>query len=341
MANEAQVRELEEICTAIMELAPRKGSFIKRPEWGEINFERIEKDIATLFWIVEQIRKLPTDILPQDVVQNSMVYLTQARDIFNSIDAFTISHGDPSSLRDNIAIDLSSHVQNIISVIGTWLPLLAFHAGEIENWTSRIKDRSAETTRFLQDAESHITAQKEQIDESVRAARAAAGEAGAAEFTDEFRREAASREKRSRYWLIPAALFSALALLLSVLVMFGWLGDTPTNVWEAVYGLGGRVIAISVLFYAAVWSGRIALANMNLASVNKHRAASLQTLQAFHKSAEDPAAKDAVVLEAARAVYENVPSGYIGRQATGPGAGARTLEVIRGANRASRTTDEG
>lgn len=341
MADEAQVRELEEACAAIMELAPRKGSFIKRSEWGVINFEIIEKDIETLFWIVEQIKKLPTDILPQSIVQNSTVYLAQAKDTFNRIDEFTISHGDPSSLRDSIANDLSVHVQNIISGIGTWLPLLAFHAGEIENWTSRIKDRSAQTNRFLQETESHITAQKEQIDESVRAARAAAGEAGAAEFTDEFRREAAAREKRSRLWLYPTALFSALALSLSVLMMFGLLGDTPPAGWESLYGLGGRVIAISVLFYAAVWSGRIALANMNLASVNKHRAISLQTLQAFHKSAEDPAAKDAVVLEAARAVYENVPSGYIGRQATGPGAGARTLEVIRGANRASRAADEG
>ena len=341
MADEAEVRELEESCAAIVELASRKGSFIKRPEWGEINFERIEKDMEILFWIVERIKDLPKDILPQRIIQYFNALLKEARNDFNNIDTFTVSHGDASSLRDNIANKLSGHVQQIISGIGTWLPLLAFHAGEIGNWTSRIKDRSTQTIRFLQETESHITAQKEQIDESVRTARAAAGEAGAAEFTYEFRREAAAREKRSRLWLYPAALFSALALSLSVLVMFGLLGDTPTNVWEAVYGLGGRVIAISVLFYAAVWSGRIALANMNLASVNKHRAISLQTLQAFHKSAEDPAAKDAVVLEAARAVYENVPSGYIGRQATGPGAGARTLEVIRGANRGPRAADEG
>ena len=115
------------------------------------------------------------------------------------------------------------------------------------------------------------------------------------------------------------------------MLMFGLLGEVPNNVWEAIYGLGGRIIAISVLFYAAVWSGRIVLANMHLASVNKHRAVSLQTLQAFHKSAEDPAAKDAVVLEAARAVYENVPSGYIGRQPAEGGAGMRTLELIRNA----------
>ena len=37
----------------------------------------------------------------------------------------------------------------------------------------------------------------------------------------------------------------------------------------------------------------------------------IQTLQAFSAAVEDPAIKDAVVLEAAKAVFGNVPTGYI------------------------------
>ena len=204
-----------------------------------------------------------------------------------------------------------------------------------------MKNTSAQVTKTLQEIKTYETTQRNEIDKAVQAARAAAGKAGAAEFTHEFREEAIAVEKRSKRWLWPTGIFSVLALVLSVLLIFELLGDAPANVWEAVYGLGGRVIAISVLFYAAVWSGRVVLANMHLASVNKHRAVSLQTLQAFHKAAEDSAAKDAVVLEAARAVYENVPSGYIGRQATGQGTGGRTFEVIRSADRAPRAGDDG
>ena len=121
--------------------------------------------------------------------------------------------------------------------------------------------------------------------------------------------------------------------------MFGLLGEAPANTWEALYRLGGRLIAISVLFYAAVWSGRIVLANMHLASVNKHRAVSLQTLQAFHQATEDAAAKDAVVLEAARAVYENVPSGYISRQSSEHSASARVVEIIKDVNKGGQADD--
>ena len=169
--------------------------------------------------------------------------------------------------------------------------------------------------------------------QSIQAAREAAGKAGAAEFTDAFRAAAEANEKQSKIWLWATVISAMSALGLSILLMFGILVEVSTNPWEAVYQLGGRVFAIAVFFYAAVWSGRVVLANMHQASVNKHRAVSLQTLQAFHKAAADEAAKDAVVLEAARAVYENVTSGYIARQTSEQGGPTRLLEIVRNANK--------
>ena len=341
MVNESQVKELENACAEIGKLAPKKASFINRSQWGEINFESVKSDMENVFWIVEEIGKLPTHVLPENVVSNSITYLHEIKNVFEKIDSFSIAQGDPSSSRDNIATNLRQQIQTLMSEIGIWLPVLALRAGEIQNWVSQTRETSTQASQILQEIKTYETTQRNEIDKAVQAARAAAGEAGAAEFTHEFRKEVDAVEKRSKQWLWPTGVFSAFALALSVLLMLGLLGAAPTDTWEAVYKLGGRVIAISVLFYAAVWSGRVVLANMHLASVNKHRAVSLQTLQAFHKAAEDPAAKDAVVIEAARAVYENVPSGYIGRQATGQGTGARTLEVVRSADRAPRAGDDG
>ena len=341
MVNESQVKELENACAAIGKLAPKKASFINRSQWGEINFESVKSDMENVFWIVEEIGKLPTHVLPENVVSNSITFLHEIKNVFEQIDSFSIAQGDPSSSRDSIATNLRQQIQTLMSEIGIWLPVLALRAGEIQNWVSQTRETSTQASQILQEIKTYETTQRNEIDKAVQAARAAAGEAGAAEFTHEFRKEVDAVEKRSKQWLWPTGIFSAFALALSILLMLGLLGAAPTDTWEAVYKFGGRVIAISVLFYAAVWSGRVVLANMHLASVNKHRAVSLQTLQAFHKAAEDPAAKDAVVIEAARAVYENVPSGYIGRQATGQGTGARTLEVVRSADRAPRAGDDG
>lgn len=339
MANEAQEKQLKHSCKMIAGLASKKDVLIKRDSWGEITFESIEDEIETVFWLVNEIKKLPTYVLPESVVQDTISHLSNIGSIFSQINGFTITQGDASSSRDNITRHFKQQTQNLMSTIGLWLPVLALRAGEIENWTAKAEKTSADIANILQETIEHSTRRKKEIDEAAQAARAAAGEAGAAEFTHEFRSEAENVEKRSKLWLGPTVIFASLALAISISVMSGHLGEAPANTWEAVYRLGGRVITISVLFYAAVWSSRIVLANMNLASVNKHRAISLQTLQAFHRSAEDPAAKDAVVLEAARAVYENVPSGYIGRQATEQGANARMIEIIRGANRADQANE--
>ncbi len=341
MADRAQIEKFEAACEAIKKLASQKEHYIKRGRWGELTFEDIEGDIDTIFWLVEEIGSLPIVIVDGAVIDTAVTYLSQIGEYFRQIDDFSLASGDPNSIRNNIASKMKQQIQGAITTIGPWMPLLALRAGKIQNWSAQMKGDRDDMAELFKKADAHVEERKNEIDAAVEAARAAAGEAGAAEFTYEFRDEAEAAEKRGKRWLWPTGIFAAASLGLAIALMFGLLGETPANLWEAIYRLGGRVIAISVLFYAAVWSGRIVLANLHLASVNKHRAVSIQTLQAFHRAAADEAAKDAVVLEAARAVYENVPSGYIARQGGGPGGSARTLEVIKGAVRRPGSDGEG
>ena len=210
-----------------------------------------------------------------------------------------------------------------------------------EDLSTKARAIRTEAMSILEGAKKFAEDTKSEIDSVLRVARAESSKAGAASFTQQFRDEADIAKRRSIYWLIPTGLLVAAAFALSILFMLGLFLGAATEPLEIAYGIGGRVIGISVLFYAAIWSGRIALANMHLTSVNKHRAISLETLQAFQNAVDDLAARDAVVLEAARAVYENVPSGYIGRQTSEHSGASRTLEVIRSARSQPRQQETG
>ena len=346
MTTQEKVNELQSICEQIQALEKRKHEFISRFEWGTVTFESGKDDMETAFWLANTIAKLPICLLSEGVIQNAISSLSNIKDAFGAIDTFTISRDDTQSQKVQIINQLKQEIEGVMSNLGIWLPVQILRASETENRVAKMKGIEAEMDEIHQNATRHYETRKKEIDEAAQAARTAAGKAGAAEFTQGFRDEAMNVEKRARRWLWPTGIFATLALFLAlalaiptILPMFGILDEVPANAWEAVYRLGGRVITIMVLFYAAVWSGRIFLANMHLASVNKHRAVSLQTLQAFHHAAEDAVAKDAVVLEAARAVYENVPSGYIGRQATEHDASTRVVEFIKNANKAPQTGD--
>ena len=240
MADESQVKELKIACEEIEKFLPKKASFISRSEWEEINFESIKNEVETLFWIVGEIGKLPIHVLPENVISNSVSYLSDIKSMFDQIDVFTISQGDTSSARDQLANGLRKRIQTLMSEIGIWLPALALRAGEVQKWASQVEDTSAQAT-----------------------------------FTHEFREEAVAVKKQSERWLwLTGALEIASVLALPVLLIFltfqELLGDAPDNGWH----LGVWVIVISFLFYlfyyAAVRSRRVVLATMHLASTNMY-----------------------------------------------------------------------
>ena len=335
MAQPEVVKNFLGVCASINELAPRKEEFINHlGEWRNKSREEIEEEINTVFWLAEEAVKLPVYMMSNSILSSVASDLNRIKIFFDQVDRTAVSD-KPKQSPDQIDWEFTNTVEMAMSTLGTWLPLLALRSGKIDNLAARTKKLNAEATELLQDAQQQAKVELQEIEKIKQAAREAAGEAGAAEFTREFRDEAKASRVRSWCWLLATAVLVVVALTMPVLIIFGEFGELPEGAWEAAYMTGWRVIAVGIFFCAATWAGRIALANMNLASVNKHRGMSLQTLQAFHRFADDPAAKDAVVLEAARAVYENVPTGYIARQSTQQGGGARTLELIKSANRGS------
>ena len=359
-------------CQALLKLAGKRDKFVERARQGAVNFRDIEREIGLAFDLVQHIGKIHVEILPRRIYDRALSYMDNMSELFEAIDRFRISDVDPQAARDKIVVDFRAELESAILEIGPYLPLLAFDMVSFRSSFDAIEKNSrfaASTAssahtmnavimsirdncrKALADIEGNVAAAKEvlaakdealkNIRDSVTSAKIAAGKSAVAEFTREFSNEAISAEKRSKRWLWLAGSFMLLALGFTVFPIFEIFHADPTDTWDRIYYLGGRLIAISVSFYATVWTGRVVLANMHLASVYRQKTVSIQTLQAFLKSTEDEDIKDAVVIEAARAIYENVPSGYIGRQATEGSIGSRTVELIRNAGKASGTGNSG
>lgn len=334
-----RLENFQNLCKNIIEYKGRE--LVERPKWGDINFRKIETEIETIFWLVEEIDTLPLDILPDNAIEGTIQHLNSIKEAFKQLDIFPLSKtgSNPNDLRDDIVQKFKDGLQRMLNTIGPWLPLLALRVGNIGSLITGMKDSNEEATKASQEMKKIKEESKEIKEESekiIKEIRGLADDATTAKFAKSFENEAKSAEDKNKKWLWATALLAAGTLLL----IFGLFGhEVSANPWEAAYQIGGRVIAISILFSATAWSGRIVLANMHLASVNRHRAASLETLDTFRKAVGSEDARDAVVRAAARAAYENVPSGFIKSQANEP-AGGRT-ELIKNTNKAFRSGDQG
>ena len=83
-----------------------------------------------------------------------------------------------------------------------------------------------------------------------------------------------------------------------------------------------------VLFTATLWCGKTFKALKHLSTVNRHRALSLQTFQAFSHAASDDPTKDAVLMEATRAIFGSTPTGYLDAKG-GSESDLKIIEIAR------------
>ena len=90
-----------------------------------------------------------------------------------------------------------------------------------------------------------------------------------------------------------------------------------------------KLVILLILITATLWCGKIYKGFMHLSTLNKHRALSLQTFQAFSQATKDPHVKDAVLLETTRSIFGNVSSGFLDVGPKNPDSNMKVLEMIK------------
>jgi hypothetical protein len=96
--------------------------------------------------------------------------------------------------------------------------------------------------------------------------------------------------------------------------------------WQKV---ASKVVILSILLTATLWCGRVYKALMHQSAMNRHRALSLQTFQAFTAAASDLQTKDAVLLEATRAIFAPCATGYVESGTASADSESRVIEIVK------------
>jgi hypothetical protein len=111
-------------------------------------------------------------------------------------------------------------------------------------------------------------------------------------------------------------------------IAFFWV-ETGLDAGAIIQKSAARLAVLAIFFAGTLWCGKIYKALLHQAAINRHRALSIQTFQAFSHAAADDGTKDAVLLEATRAVFGNVPTGFLDGATGGGTSGMQILEIAR------------
>lgn len=304
-----------------------RSRLIARPEWGEINLNECEQEIGTIFTLLQDLRSLPVELIPRDATNGIITVLDQLKHILMEIEKFSIKQPDPTGTIQAFTQQIKSIEQQLLTIVAPWLGFLSYKRGDVERKVQEFDRALAGVRDREQEALERSEEVVKQMNELLASARQAAAETGVATFTENFKGEANGYSDAAQKWLRAAVCGAALTVLAAG---FLWFWTEPgLDQGQLFQKLSTKLVLLALLFSATLWCGRVYKAMKHLETINRHRAVSIQTLQAFVKAASDEQTRNAVLMEAARAVFGPVPTGFVEQGGSGESE-VKVVEWVRG-----------
>ena len=319
MATEALVKQLRDISKDCTQTPINK--LISNLNRGDMNFGSTRIDLERAFNIFKELLILPIDILPDRAIETIINHAEPLKNKITEIRSFDSIFGIYAvSPRDRIANTLKENVDDFYAISHPWISYLVYKKDGFQN-------KVDELTNAITNAKDEIATKKEEVDEIVIAIREASASVVVSRFSANFSDEAESLRKSARWWLITTVVFGGVTLSASMAFFFHAL--VPENIYAAVQMVTTKLIILGLLFSVTLWCGRIYKALMHQVTVNKHRANSIKTFQAFTKAASNDAVRDAVLMETTKAIFGQSSTGYLDKEMPGAGDQLRIIEVAK------------
>jgi hypothetical protein len=247
--------------------------------------------------MLNHFKVLPLSILPEAEILKLSNALNLTKLTIKQIRNFTIEQQNPKGTRDSLASQLTTQIDNFYTIAHIWIPYLAYQKGEIQANIKSLNDTVKKATKIVDEAKKDIDAKKTEIDSVVLAAKEASASVGVGYFSSNFQDEADSLKDSSKSWLITTGVLAGLTLGITLLLYWILPIGSEATVPQIVQVLSTKVIVITIFFTATLWAGKMYKATMHQMVVNKHRANSLRTFQAFMKASNETSTRDAVLMD--------------------------------------------
>ena len=328
MASSDKIKELRSALETITQY--KDNDLISRPKWGEINFEGSKEDLELVFSIATDLSDLPLKYLTDTTNQQIIDHIPDVTTHLEAIDTFSLT-GDAETHRDKLSAGLHTAAEGLNTHASNPIPYLAYKRGDVSTNIAALNAAVEQAEQALEAAKKDIAKKLKELDGVISAARDAAASVGVATFTQQFDKEATTLGDRSKVWLGATAFFVAATIGAAILFYF-W-PKVPDNAdgWQTLRNVISKAAIFAVLFTGTVWCGNIYRALMHQATINRHRALSLQTFQAFVAATDDARIKGAVLMAATRTVFGSVPTGLVDEGGANQDSGVQFVEIGKSA----------
>lgn len=301
----------------------------QREDLGAINFEEGKEVFQQAIDLANEARSLPLELLPQQTLQQLRGPTQKIRNTLKQISEFTlVGQDNPEDQRNQLQNKARTHHDAFLVALMPQLPYLTLKSAQVQEVITQSRELLKKTQEKTRDILEDLGKRRGEAESIVRAAQDAGGKTGVAHFARRFEQTAEGHKKAATRWLVAAAIF-ALATAGVAIGFLTWLpaaGELSQP--DTIQRIVTKLVVISLVYFAAIWSSRNYRSHRHLHVVDSHRQNALTTFETFVKAAgdEDKETKNAVLLEATRCIFSPSVTSYLGGDQEAPSS--NIVEVL-------------
>jgi hypothetical protein len=325
------IEEIKEIFTQIQNIDP--GSLIREEELGKsLSFSDYFDDFVRIINFYKRLTYLDISSLPTRQLTTIKYKATTFLSYINSIQSFTVDANNAMPQRDAVASNLINSYQDDFDELS---PIITYCEKEGTDYQALqievnkiVEDINIKSKKISEDFDSKML----ELNNTLEAARKAAHEVGITQHTVNFEEASKKYKCLSNWWLSSIVITGALIIFLSLFLFNSPIQLEPDDPYASYRFIQAAIARFTALFTALIllfWEVRNYNAAQHNYTINQNKQNSLSTFETFVSAARDEETKNAVLMQTTKAIFSNLPSGYL-KNESGDDGSSQIIEIARG-----------
>lgn len=308
--REKKVLAATKSLTRVQEFDP--ASLVQKEKFGQVSFDEAVEPAQRIVELFRQLPAVTLDLLPSNELSIVQTQSDSIYGLFEQILGFDIDAGDVKNRKSQFIDKLKSSYQSHFSQI---FPLISYSVARTADF-NRLEEQGRAAVQSVRDQTnslmSEIATQKEEAARILEEVRKTAAERGVSQEAHYFQSEADAHSTEASKWrnwtvgmAIAVGIYGIFTLFIHKIPFL-----SPTNTYETVQLIAGKLIVFFVLAYMLSISARNFLSNRHNEIVNRHRQNALMTYKSLVDAGATPEARDVILNHAAASVYQLHDTGF-------------------------------
>lgn len=312
-----------------------ESDLIRTLSLGDWAFKELRNEFIQMKLLLSKLRLVELTIINHSILSELSRELKGLLLQLNSIAKFDVAHDRADQTKTNLIRSFTEQFIRIIDISVKVFLLSSLQKNQSEEPRQILESEKLEAK--IKEAESKLTTAVAEMESALAVVRSKSKEIGVERYSLVFSTESKKNLQTSIVWLVSTILLLTAGLAYGY-VLLKDLEELGTHAIKSKLLSNNnfvvqitiiRLLTITILFYALSICMKNYRAQKHNQIINRHRSNALITFETFNAGATDEGTKNAVLLEATRAIFRNQPTGFSSKDSDIEGPTNQVIEILK------------